>query len=445
MRIKTALCIITILLGTLFCSNGRMVMADNDHKASIIVDNQTLSFEVPPVNNQGTVMVPMRPVFEALHADVTWNEEDQKVIAEKEGVSVQLILGSPFAYINGRAFVLSSSPYISNGNTMVPVRFISEALGAQVSWNPIDQRVMIITRSATGGSEQNSDNNLPQKHTAASAIFVPSALTVQFVPSQNADTLEAKAKPLEKMLGDRLGIPVKITVSTGYGNVIKAMAAKKVDISFLPPAQYVSAHDDLKVADVLLQALRYGVDASTGKPTQHLVDFYQGMFVVRADSPIRNIEDLRGKTIGWQGAASATGYVYPGLVLKKEGIDPVDDVKKAVFQGHDRAILGLLNNQVDAAAVFQDIRTLMLKDYPDVFKNTRILAFTDKIPNDTIAVRSDMDAEWRKKIVNAFISLMDDPDGKRIIHDVFGHEGYTFSEDNKFEIVRELYRLMSAK
>lgn len=194
-----------------------------------------------------------------------------------------------------------------------------------------------------------------------------------------------------------------------------------------------------------MQALRYGVDASIGRPTQRLVDFYQAMFVVRADSPIQSIEDLRGKTIGWQGATSAAGYVLPGLVLKKNGINPAEDVKGIVFQGHDRAVLGLLNNKVEAVAVFQDIRTMMLKDNPNVFKDTRVLAFTNKIPNDTIGVRSDMDPEWRKKIQNAFISLADDHDGKRIIHEVFGHEGYTTSEDKKFEIVREVYRLMYAK
>ncbi|WP_310193531.1 phosphate/phosphite/phosphonate ABC transporter substrate-binding protein [Bacillus sp. 3255] len=278
---------------------------------------------------------------------------------------------------------------------------------------------------------------VPQNNTPASATFVPDGLTIQFVPSQNAETLEAKAKPLEKLLGDRLGIPVKMTVSNSYPNVIQAMATKKVDISFLPPSQYVYAHDNLKVADVLMQALRYGADPLTGKPTQKLVDFYQSMIVVKADSPIWNFEDLRGKTIGWQGVTSAAGYVYPGLVLRNSGINPVKDVEGKMYQGHDRAIVGLLKGQVDAAAVFQDVRSLMLRDFPDVLKDTRILAFSDKIPNDTIAIRSDMDSEWRKKIQDAFVSLGNDPVGKKTIQDVFAHQGYTLSEDNKFEIVRE--------
>ena len=63
-------------------------------------------------------------------------------------------------------------------------------------------------------------------------VIHPKELTVQFVPSQNADTLEAKAKPLEKLLSDKLGIPVKVSVSTNYNTIVEAMKSKKVDVGF---------------------------------------------------------------------------------------------------------------------------------------------------------------------------------------------------------------------
>jgi phosphonate transport system substrate-binding protein len=291
-----------------------------------------------------------------------------------------------------------------------------------------------------GGAAAPQDNK-----SAASAGYVPTTLTVQFVPSQNSETLEAKAKPLEKMLGDRIGIPVKVSVSTDYNTVIEAMASKKVDIGFLPPSSYVVAHDNRKAADLLLQALRYGVDDATGQPTQDLVDFYKAMIVVRADSPIKSIADLKGKKVGWQGVTSAAGYVYPGALLKKNGIDPQTDVQPTQFQGHDKAIIALLNGQVDAVGVFQDIRAQMLKDYPNALKDTRVLAFTDKIPNDTIAVRPDMDPAWKKKIQDAFIAIGQDPEGQKVISDVYTHKGYVVSDDKKFDIVREVNQSMGLK
>ena len=52
------------------------------------------------------------------------------------------------------------------------------------------------------------------------------------MPSQAAETLEAKAKPLEKLLSDKLGIPVTVSVSTDYNTIVEAMASKQVDVGF---------------------------------------------------------------------------------------------------------------------------------------------------------------------------------------------------------------------
>ncbi|MBA2940443.1 phosphate/phosphite/phosphonate ABC transporter substrate-binding protein [Paenibacillus sp. CGMCC 1.16610] len=299
--------------------------------------------------------------------------------------------------------------------------------------------------ASAGAAASASPSAAASASPAAATGFVPKELKVQFVPSQNAETLEAKAKPLEKLLGDKLGIPVKVSVSTDYNVVIEAMASKQVDVGFLPPSNYVVAHDNRKAADLLAQATRFGVDDATGQPTTELVNFYKSEILVKADSPIKSVADLKGKKMGWQGVTSAAGYVYPGLLLKKAGVDPVKDVTGVQFQGHDKAVIALLNGQVDAVGVFQDIRTNMIKDYPDIFKQTKVLAFSDKIPNDTIAVRSDMDAAWKKKIQDAFLALGTDPEGQKIIFDVYTHKGYVVAKDEDFNIVRDANKEMGLK
>jgi len=284
--------------------------------------------------------------------------------------------------------------------------------------------------SACGTSKTDSTNASGAKD------YVPKTLTVQFVPSQNAGTLEAKAKPLEKLLSDRLDIPVKVSVSTDYNTIIEAMASKKVDIGFLPPTAYVIAHDK-GAANVLLQAQRYGVDDQTGQPTKDLVDFYKSEFIVKKDSNINDIKDLKGKKIAFQDVTSSAGYVWPAASLMDAGIDPTKDVQGVTVKGHDQAVISLLNGDVDAAVVFQDARTIVQKDYPNVFKDTKIIKFTEKIPNDTISVRSDMNKDWVKKIQDAFVEIGKDPEGHKIIEDIYSHEGYTPSNDKVFDIVRD--------
>jgi phosphonate transport system substrate-binding protein len=261
-------------------------------------------------------------------------------------------------------------------------------------------------------------------------------LTVQFVPSQNADTLEAKAKPLEKLLSDELDRPVKVSVSTDYNTIVEAMASKKVDVGFLPPTAYVLAKDQ-GAADVILQAQRYGVNDKDGSPTDELVDSYKSMFIVKKDSGIDSLEDLKGKKIGYQNVTSSAGYVWPAASLMDVGLDPLKDVQPVTLKGHDQAVISLLNGDIDAAVTFQDARTIVQKDYEDVFDQTKVIHYTEPIPNDTVAVQSDMDEDLRKDIQEAFINIGKDEEGKKIIRDIYTHEGYVKSDDSKFEIVRE--------
>lgn len=386
-------------------------------------NGQGLYFDQPPMTINGRTMVPLRKIFESMGIDITWDPSTSTVQASKGSTTAKLTIDNQVAIVNGEYIQLDSPPVIINDRTLVPVRFIAETFGADVGWDQTTKTVSVIL-----------DGSVP-------ASYIPTSLIVQVVPSQNPEVMAILMKPLEKLLGDRIGIPVKISVSTDYNTVIEAMASKKVDISFLSLNAYVAAHDTGKSVDVLLQALRYGIDDVTGQPTTDLVNFYKSMILVKADSPFQTIVDLKGKRVGWQATSSASGYVYPGALLKQNGIDPQTDVQGSSFQGHDRAVLALLNDQVDAVGVFQDIRTVM-KDMPNIMSDTRILAFSDEIPNDTISVRSDMDLTWKKKIQDAFITVGQDPWGQQVINNAFAHKGYIASEDKNFDNFRDVKKLM---
>lgn len=298
----------------------------------------------------------------------------------------------------------------------------------------LSMTVALATGLAACGNQAASTGT---SNAAESSSYVPTELKVQFVPSQNADTLEAKAKPLEQLLGDKLGIPVKVTVSPDYNTIVEAMASKQIDVGFLPPNAYVLAHDNRKAADLLLQALRFGVNDETGQPTTDKVNFYKSMIIVKKDSNIKTLADLKGKKMGWQDVTSSAGYVFPAAEMKAAGIDPDTDVQGVTIKGHDAAVMALLNGQVDAVAVFQDARNNVKKDVPDVFEQTRVLHFTAPIPNDTISVRSDMDKAWRDKISQAFIDIGNDPEGSKIIQEIYSHVGYEKGDDKNFEPVRK--------
>ena len=151
----------------------------------------------------------------------------------------------------------------------------------------------MILLAACGNGKSSIDSKSSSDGDSKGDSYKPKELTIQFVPSQNADTLEAKAKPLEKLLSKELDIPVKVSVSTNYNTIVEAMKSKKVDVGFLPPTAYTLAHDQ-KAADVLLQAQRYGVNKD-GSNNDKLVKSYKSQFVGKKDSGIKSLKDMKGK------------------------------------------------------------------------------------------------------------------------------------------------------
>ncbi len=110
---------------------------------TINVDGVQLKLDQPPVMIQGRVMLPLRAIFEALDATVDWNQKSQTVTAIKADTTVVLKIKSKVATINNQSVTLDVPAQILRGRTMVPVRFVSEALGQDVDWNSRNQTVTI--------------------------------------------------------------------------------------------------------------------------------------------------------------------------------------------------------------------------------------------------------------------------------------------------------------
>ncbi|WP_186438480.1 copper amine oxidase N-terminal domain-containing protein [Cohnella terricola] len=113
----------------------------------IFIDGQILATDQDPVAIAGYTMVPLRGIFEALNARVQWNQKAQTVTATKRDTTVVLTLGAKTATINNKVVTLDSPARAIHGRTMVPVRFVSEALGDDVAWDKLSQSVLITTKA----------------------------------------------------------------------------------------------------------------------------------------------------------------------------------------------------------------------------------------------------------------------------------------------------------
>ncbi|OWA35430.1 hypothetical protein B9G55_12370 [Saccharibacillus sp. O16] len=131
-------------------------------KIKIYIDGVELTTRQAPIAQGNRTLVPLRGIFEALNAQVNWNQKTQTITAYRGGNTVTLKIGSKAATVNGNNVTLDVPARAINGNTVVPLRFIGESLGQNVNWNPTSQSVVITTTSDLKAPSSVTASNLGQ-------------------------------------------------------------------------------------------------------------------------------------------------------------------------------------------------------------------------------------------------------------------------------------------
>lgn len=118
---------------------------------TVNLDGKQLTFDVQPTIENGRTLVPLRAIFEAMGANVDWNQSTQTATATKDGTIVKLRIGSITPTINGQVKTLDVPAKIVNGRTLAPLRFVGEAFGGTVGWDPATQKITILTVTTIQG------------------------------------------------------------------------------------------------------------------------------------------------------------------------------------------------------------------------------------------------------------------------------------------------------
>lgn len=146
--ISAVLCLAMIV--STFCFTA---FADDSIK--IVINGEKKTFDQMPVLINDRTLVPMRGIFESLGATVSWNDATQTATGVLGDKTVSLSIGDKNAKVNGQTVVLDVPAQLISDRTMVPVRFISESLGASVDWEDTTQTVIIKMGSQSANA--NSD------------------------------------------------------------------------------------------------------------------------------------------------------------------------------------------------------------------------------------------------------------------------------------------------
>ena len=120
---------------------------------TLTINGEAVTVEKPYVVGEGVTLVPLRVITEAFGATVEWIAETKSIVLTYPDVSILLQIDNPMAEVNGKAEKLLSAPELtSNGFTMVPLRFISENFGAEVSYDDATRKITVVKANGSLGN-----------------------------------------------------------------------------------------------------------------------------------------------------------------------------------------------------------------------------------------------------------------------------------------------------
>lgn len=240
-----------------------------------------------------------------------------------------------------------------------------------------------------------------------------SKLVMVFVPSRETEAILFSGQQLGRLLSGSLNIPVEAVVATSYTAAIEAMCAGRADIGALNPFGYVLAHQKCGV-EVAAISVRFGLP------------YYRAQINVSAASGVTQLAQLRGKRFAFVDPASTSGYLFPAAMLKKQGFDPDRFFGQTIFAGsHPNVILAIYRGQVDGGATFEDARTNVQAQFPDVMEKVRVIAYTNPIPNDTWSLNPRLSPELKARIKDRLLRIAQTEVGKEALRNLYSIEGLT--------------------
>lgn len=252
-------------------------------------------------------------------------------------------------------------------------------------------------------------------------------LKMALIPGAEALEEVERYKPIAEYLGEQIGKEVELIVCTDYTAVVTSLKVGDCDIARLGPFSYLLAVEEAK-AEIIVR----GVKKSTGQ------DAYLGYIITRADSGIKTLEDIKGKTFAFVGVASTSGYLIPQAMFKSAGIDPEKDFETSFAGSHAAVIEAVKAGQVDAGATcdnrIEDALEAGVIEEGEIF----IVAKTDPIPMSPEVVRSGMDPALKKKIQDAYLNMPSD-----LAEQAVGKlSGYVKAVDSDYDFLREVAKVL---
>lgn len=286
----------------------------------------------------------------------------------------------------------------------------------------------------------------------------PDTLVLGLVPSGEVDKLVEDADVLGELLSEELDMPVETRVTENYAGLVVAMQTDQAQIGMFGPVALVQAVDQAG-AKVVLQSVRFGASTYhtqwfTNDPETYCLDepvlvedegvnysYCNGTDSADtgpvADEALANVEE--GTTISFVDQSSASGYYYPATQLQQaSGLDPLTDIDAQFAGDHDNSVLSVARGDVPVGVSFDDARTGLVEDDPQIGEKVTVFAYSTEIPNDGVAVSGSLSEELQQQITDAFLALTETEEGLAALAAVYEIEDLVPADLDALDAARQV-------
>ena len=257
---------------------------------------------------------------------------------------------------------------------------------------------------------------------AAAGAPVPLVLAVQ--PYLPPEEIVRRFTPLAEALAGSAGRPVVVRVGVSYADNIAAIGTDSVDIAYLGPASYVRLTSRFGTKPLLARQV------INGDPMLH------GEIIVRQDSTIRSLGDLKGKRFAFGDPESTGSHIVPAAMLREAGVPEGALAQAAFLHAHRNVALAVLAGDFDAGAVHEDI----FREYAP--RGLRALAHQPPIADHLFVASARLSAAEVDTLRHALQELPDTPAGKAAMAAIDpGMTALVAARDGDYDSLRALMQL----
>ena len=259
------------------------------------------------------------------------------------------------------------------------------------------------------------------------SLLALQVLQVTVIPDEDPRELVRKFELLGQHLENETGTEVRYVPVTSYAAAVDALVNGRVDLAWLGGLTHVQAR--LRAPGVRAVVMRREDDE------------FHSKFIAGADSGIRELEDLRGRTFTFGSVSSTSGHLMPRYFLQRNGLNPEEDFGRFSYSNaHDVTAAWVESGRVDAGVLNEAVwETLIREERVDETK-VRVIWTTPPFPDYNWTVRPGLDAALVERIQEAFLKLDYDSPADREILDLQRTRGYVEAHNAQFDSIEDAAR-----